>query len=1015
MPGNWQDIAVPLSGGLDSRTDPKAVDPPKLLELLNGEFSGNRNVRKRPGRQQLGEKTHETTPVRITSAKAIGKRGNEPVLFDGDKVYSYAQNMDRWVPRGAASSVKVTHEVIADLSAKQTIADYDSTDGIGVFAWEDSRGGIYGVAIDETTGAELATAQLNSSGQSPRVVALGGLLHVVFVDGTSIKVSTISSAQPATTIGATPTSLVTDVHASDKFWDIQKQSTNRAAFAYVETGQDINVAYMDADGTLSGTPPLFTINTTPFNGLSVHVEPQTLDVIITYGTSLSGTQVAVYSEDFTQLVAPTQVYTVSGARHTMAFRTEFVSGTTWRADIFVEFLGSTNTVNGVVQRTLDRDGTVGTLHVLHRHSSLGSKAWQHGGRQFVTMLHEAEEGLQNTYFVIDETGKIVAKLLNNTAGDTPARAHLPQVVDRGNGKYAFAAIYRRQLESENNDVFTAEGIKKITIDHEADGKFHGIEAGAARYHGGGYLAAYDGARVTEAGFHLFPEGVEVDGLTTGGGSGDINPTNGTPTLSYRVYLGWRNAKGEVEISGTAKTYTATLTASHDAATITIPTISQTDKEDTFFLVFRAQENAAAGDPFYKVTSDDPSVTTGSNRWVANDWASADTVSLTDEMGDTVLATKELDYLNTGEQQNKAPPAADIIAEGKDRIFLAGAEDPNAVHYSKPLRDGRVAEFNPANVMLAPNDGGPITALGFVNDLLVIFKKRQIYAVAGEGPNLFGQGFFSNPELINTDVGCIDQRSVVSTPDGLVFLSEKGWKILTKGLQVMYLGADVEAYNDQSFSGAVLVSSSNQVRCIASSGSTLVYDYFVRAWARWSQPVGIGAVVIDGVMYHATSDGKVFKEVEDFFKDGAAEYRLRIQTAWLRPRGLQGFWRVRSPVVIGEFKTTHKLAVKVGYNYQTPVDEGIFDPSTALEQDAYGNLVYGVETPYGGDGDRIYQFEILNRQQKCQAISFWFEDMPGNDPGESYELSEIALQVAIKRGHWKLPASKGVTVGNLTGS
>jgi len=52
---------------------------------------------------------------------------------------------------------------------------------------------------------------------------------------------------------------------------------------------------------------------------------------------------------------------------------------------------------------------------------------------------------------------------------------------------------------------------------------------------------------------------------------------------------------------------------------------------------------------------------------------------------------------------------------------------------------------------------------------------------------------TEPSLIPTDTGTINPRSIVLTPMGIMYQSEKGIYLLDRSLQVSYIGADVEAY------------------------------------------------------------------------------------------------------------------------------------------------------------------------------------------------------------------------------
>src|SRR5262249_49074601 len=93
-------------------------------------------------------------------------------------------------------------------------------------------------------------------------------------------------------------------------------------------------------------------------------------------------------------------------------------------------------------------------------------------------------------------------------------------------------------------------------------------------------------------------------------------------------------------------------------------------------------------------------------------------------------------------------------------------------------------------------GGDCTALASTEDKLIIFKADRIFKVFGRGLNALGQSSdLTTPAPITADCGCIDPRSVVIMPKGIMFLSAKGIYLLTRDEQVIFLGANVQAFTD----------------------------------------------------------------------------------------------------------------------------------------------------------------------------------------------------------------------------
>ena len=164
-------------------------------------------------------------------------------------------------------------------------------------------------------------------------------------------------------------------------------------------------------------------------------------------------------------------------------------------------------------------------------------------------------------------------------------------------------------------------------------------------------------------------------------------------------------------------------------------------------------------------------------------------------------------------------------------MLFRSDAPNDLMYSKMVYPGQPVEFNDALRMPIDPVGGKITALASMDEKLIVFEEDATFFIAGTGPNNLGQqNDFTTPERISTDVGCVDPKSVVLTPDGLMFKSRKGIYLLSRQLSVSYIGAAVEAYNGLNFTSAKVVGELNQVRFTTSDGDCLVYNYVYKFWA-----------------------------------------------------------------------------------------------------------------------------------------------------------------------------------------
>lgn len=716
----------------------------------------------------------------------------------------------------------------------------------------------------------------------------------------------------------------------------------------------------------------------------------------------------------------------------------------WFAEVFYEFQGG-NAWNNLVNRvrySIKNEATTGAVFM--RHAGIAGRAYTQGDDVVVPLCHD-DAGVQRTLFHVADDLSVYAKILSGTHTGLITAKTLPGAQELGDGRVRMAAVFRRRLAStprtigstgesvtdppQENEVYSGRGIKEITLDYEHAQSFRSCQIDRTSYLGGGFVWQYDGISPVESGFHLFPANITA---TPSNGTGSIPIAGATGTYYYVIYYEWTNARGERERSTFGAEVRCTLTAAsgHDTVTLSIPTLSFTQKRgarrNVSIVVYRTEENPTADSPRYRVSSPDPTAS-GNNGFLAND-PTVDTVSFVDGMKNyasdagatSVLIEQELDYKNAQELDNVPPEACHIMTEGKDRIFLAGFEDPNQVRYSKQRYAGAPVEFNDALEFSVPEDGGAITALGVLNEALAIFKSRRIYVVTGSGPNNLGGGqAFPRAQLVTTDVGCVDARTVVQMPLGLMFQSSKGIYVLTQQLQVRYIGADVEAYNGQTYSAAHLLESENRVVFLAVSGRSLNYNYLFNQWSTFTNYTGADATVWAGALAMARG-ARVRQESSGTYTDAGVAYPLVVETAWLKLRGLQGYQRARRALVLGEFHSAHKLRMELAYDYE-PGWQGIeFDPVASGVVTTYlgdPSGFFGDGTPFGSGTataemeSAVYQFRAHLPRQKCQSIKFRFTDRPsaaGDKPAQAYELTEIMLEVGRKRGTFK--PSDGKTIG-----
>jgi hypothetical protein len=257
----------------------------------------------------------------------------------------------------------------------------------------------------------------------------------------------------------------------------------------------------------------------------------------------------------------------------------------------------------------------------------------------------------------------------------------------------------------------------------------------------------------------------------------------------------------------------------------------------------------------------------------------------------------------------------------------------------------------------------------------------------------------------------------------MFQSRKGIYTLTKQYGVLYTGAPVEKYNSQTVMRAVLAADKNHVIFIT-DGRALLFDYFFKQWSTFTNHEGTSATFWNGTLCYGRNDGRVFRESDTTKMDAGSRVVMRLETAWIKLDTLQGFQRIRRAMVLGEFKSNHRLALEIAYDYELIRHRLIFDATSNIDTTTFGDPLLDLDgdtatlgdgTPFGSGtatdemGTRVYQFRAHLPRQKCQSIKFYFEDMHsfGGYLEEGYEITELMLEVGIKRGTFKIADTRSI--------
>jgi len=626
--------------------------------------------------------------------------------------------------------------------------------------------------------------------------------------------------------------------------------------------------------------------------------------------------------------------------------------------------------------------------------TLASKPFRRGNTHYVWTLHDSE--MQPTYFLLDGSGSVVCKSHAGVAGNMTGNRCLPAPAQLSGDVWTVAAGRKSAVLSVSGSLLSLPGVSSIRVDFStASVSFPSARLGRSLLTAGGLVSSYDRLGFTEHGFHLYPD--LGRGLGPGAstadyyyaasstlGNGDLTPG----TYSYVATYEWIDNFGQVHRSVPSLPLTASLTGT-GSITLRIPTLRLTSKEQRSPVFIGLYRTEPLGDVFYKVTSP-----------LAPLWntSSIDRVSFRDTLSNAELISREILYTDSGELPNDPPPVARYLCTWKSRAWLAGLEDENVLRYSKLVDPDTAIGFSDLLEVRMDPYGGAITALAALDDKLVVFKEDAIHVVYpltgdgtpyGGGPDNTGTGGEFGQQVLATDVGCVSARSVVVTDAGVLFKSAKGIYLLSRQLQVRYVGAPVERYNDLEITSATLVAYANQVRFTTSTSVCLVYDYLVDAWTTFTNHQAAASTIEprSGRFALLRGDGTVAVDTSGSYTDDGAEVKLRLVTGWLSFAGLAGFQRVKRIQALGGYEGAHLLSASVAVDYGPPSQEVTLDATRV------------------NGGSNMYLFDLHLQRQKCTALQLSLQDTPSGSAGRGLSLADMTVDVGVKEGAVKVAGDR----------
>ncbi len=1019
---------LPMRAGLVEAQQPEVLDPAagfsRVENLLQDKTAA---LVKRPGTRRLSPLLLDGTTLPNAIRLAASKDG--VLAIDGEYLYARSDTVNRWVRRDHVPSVGATRSVGVQPGAgfepcyemvavgNLRVVTYATTNGLAGILQIHT---ISAIVLDGATGATVrgpdlvATSAAGAEFFVHKLIACGNNVICVYdprnapgleqIIARGLNVTNAATISAGWAVPAAVTVLGEYIPLGSAFasaWDVCAMS-DRWFLSFNATGVPPTPIRTVANNP---TTPFARIDTAD-NG----IEGVTIANAVAEGDTLwiawcqntSQVSVRVIGLDPTNLAATLATAAIISTATTMPFAvykglaiqpTTAGSGMVFscpdmQGGLFAEVYARrfTTTLGACVTDGADRQ---------YRNFAMFTKPWRTSGRVYMGLILACGfvaftvPGRWPCQFVVDmtdeeDTLRVVANLAPGLVSISEAGAVVqPHGVAVAGSSVEYLLPIRHAAASS--------GLEIVMVDHAATSRWQPVDFADAVHMSAGCASYFDGVRVAEMNFLRPGQMVAaapfaaVSGLALG-------------TYFYTCVYEQIDAAGNLHQSEPALPQSVTVGAGlpPPASVILslirlIPTTRQDAEDNTNPVRVAIYRTAPNGGTYYRLATVD-NQPGGVN------------LTYTDEITD--VTTGALLYTQPGTRgtalPHRAPPSLSFLVQHGDS--LAGIADNGAIWFSGAHVPGEGAWWNPLMSVTIEDANRPV-ALASFDGRLYVFMRSRIWVIDGPGYADNGTGGYSPPQRLGVASGCVEPRSVVMTPWGTFFQSDRGLELLTRTGEVQWIG---EVVRDRLaafpvVTGATHNPDTDQVvfSCATTEASTsgvlLALDLATSTWSTYDYPSNAGAATaprsvvtalrggapelhwIDGaegesIAYDDATIGYDEIAAANVWADGV------LETAWIKLAGLQGYQRVWRILLLLRRITDHALTVELAFDYSDTYTETF--TWTAAEIAALPRE----------------QAEVRPRRQKCQAVRVRVTDAAGGTLGSGRGSIVLGCRVAygVKR-------------------
>jgi hypothetical protein len=944
----------------------------------------------------------------INNARRLATLDDALVMRTRDRVFSWAPHVSQWKHHGGPGPRRSPRPSIT-VESKTVVAGTDFVAGFGLKflpqiargagleldLWTELDGPSKYVLRDATSGAEVFTATLtNSTNARPRAVFSDGKFCVFYR-------STSSGNLVAHVITPAPISVATVTIGAmvdlPNAFDIQATPENLVAYAFVpSTGtDDITVGFFDPSASSSSSVSTFDpdgANTNAIVGLSwMPQDPWTSaprEYFLASVADAGGSGRLIRTTALSSaLASPVHTTHDSGITAT-GFNISGYYNAGSLGNVWLLWDDGGTAPDG---RIVYGDGSNQTIYA--RALRVMSKAFKQNGRWYMLALYDS--AVQPTFFLLDITDS------------TPASApHAARVVGKalaGNAQAAQAMDFRSAepvIDGQTVTVpalhaaFTSAGLvfpgfSTLTWDFSGDRCSQPVQLSSGNLHIPGSIPLeFDGAKVGESGFLLFPE--IVSAVAQEGGSA---PEAGS--RAYRAVYARYDAKGAIHRSAPSAPFPYSNTV-NDPVNVTVRSLRVTMSPDVFV-------------ELYRTTADDPEtyyLAAATAAPVANPYtpeaptAGSDTIVFFDALPDASLVNNEQLYTGSplvpGDMENLPPPPARIVCVHKNRVFYAGVDtDPGAVWVSDEHVPGNGDSFHDALVFRVD---GEVTAMASLDNHLAVFTSDRVWAVTGEYPDATGGGSpLPIPFRLPHDTGALSSALAV-TSVGVYRQTAKGIYLLDRGLGDTLVSSPVSELQELVDAAAVVsvvaMPNRQQVRFYA-DGQIFTWD---TGWGCWTRAVATDSAldgIVDAIAWNGgpaflQSDGVVRTESLGSYEDITGNaVTMRAKLGFANLAGIRGYESLIEVQIVGRVRAACTVTVR------------LYMDGSETAENPYTFAVTGA-------AGAPFVFAVRPKLRRCSSFAIEIEEADASPTSAGITVTAVSLLVGVLPKTARLPAAKRAT-------